>query len=142
MISPVITSSVAFAKPTICGRRNIAPSAGTQPRLIQTSPMRVLRGDPEIAGDCDLAPDAHGRAVDDGDHALVHRAYGPRHALKSAVDHLADAGRRHGRQLLEERQVTARREGAARARDHHSTHDWTRGGLLEVVGQRRHGRDG
>jgi len=41
MISPVITSSVAFARPTIRGRRNIPPSAGTQPRLIQTSPKRA-----------------------------------------------------------------------------------------------------
>lgn len=40
MISPVITSSVAFVRPTIRGRRNIPPSAGTQPRLIQTSPKR------------------------------------------------------------------------------------------------------
>jgi hypothetical protein len=41
VISPVITSSVAFAKPTIRRRRNIPPSAGTQPRLIQTSPKRA-----------------------------------------------------------------------------------------------------
>jgi len=29
-----------------------------------------------------------------------------------------------------------------RARDHHSSHDGVRGGLFEVVGQRRHGWDG
>ena len=109
---------------------------------------RALRGDPDVAGERDLAPGAHGRAVDGGDHGLVHRANVPGHALKGAVDHLADEGRRHGRQLLEERQVPARREGAVRARDHHGALTgvggaWgVRRGLLEAVGQRRHGWDG